>query len=152
MAARRGVPRGLRHRRSLPGRALGLELTQPQSPLVPASHPLEFGSHHFQVVLRAKEEPHCVACGGGESVQGNEILLCDGKGCEFASHQKCCDPPLETVPAGAWLCVGCVASGNAADDHKASSGSGMTTRASGSKDAVDEDDPDYQAEEEVREA
>ena len=56
-----------------------------------------------------------MTCGGGESVEGNEILLCDGLHCVGCYHQKCCSPPVEAVPEGAWLCSSCVANGNIVD-------------------------------------
>ena len=56
-----------------------------------------------------------MTCGGGESVEGNEILLCDGLACANNYHQQCCNPPVPSVPEGAWLCPTCVANGNVVD-------------------------------------
>ena len=49
----------------------------------------------------------CGRCGGGESPDGNAILLCDGPGCENAYHQKCLEIPLSCVPEGEWFCPSC---------------------------------------------
>lgn len=37
------------------------------------------------------------------------MLLCDN--CEVAIHIECLDPPLKRVPAGTWVCPGCVERG-----------------------------------------
>ena len=63
----------------------------------------------------AQADPHCTLCGGGESIEGNEILLCDGQHCVGCYHQKCCTPPVTEVPEGSWLCSTCVANGNIVD-------------------------------------
>lgn len=63
----------------------------------------------------AQADPHCTLCGGGESENGNEILLCDGLRCVNCYHQQCHDPPVKAVPEGAWLCMTCVNSGNIVD-------------------------------------
>ena len=65
----------------------------------------------------SQADPHCMTCGGGDSVEGenNEILLCDGLLCANNYHQQCCSPPVATVPEGAWLCPTCVANGNVVD-------------------------------------
>ena len=63
----------------------------------------------------AQADPHCRVCGGGESETGNEILLCDGMGCEGCYHQQCVMPHVPEVPEGAWLCQSCVAGGNCVD-------------------------------------
>ena len=57
----------------------------------------------------------CDACGGGDSVGGNEILLCDGLGCGKNYHQKCVIPHVLKVPEGVWLCTSCSESGNEVD-------------------------------------
>jgi len=62
-----------------------------------------------------QNDPHCLICAGGESLQGNEILLCDGLRCTNCYHQRCCEPEVEAVPEGAWLCPECVARGNEVD-------------------------------------
>ena len=65
----------------------------------------------------SQADPHCMTCGGGDSVEGenNEILLCDGLQCANNYHQQCCSPPVASVPEGAWLCPTCVANGNVVD-------------------------------------
>ena len=58
---------------------------------------------------------YCTKCGGGESLAGDEILLCDGLGCTRNYHQQCHEPPVAAVPEDAWLCQTCVANGNEVD-------------------------------------
>lgn len=53
----------------------------------------------------------CKVCRRDMTQENNEILLCDGKGCDGAYHQLCLDPPLKVVPEGDWLCPKCVAKG-----------------------------------------
>jgi hypothetical protein len=57
----------------------------------------------------------CATCGGGDSLPGNEILLCDGLDCGQCYHQKCHSPNVAAVPENEWLCAKCVASGNVVD-------------------------------------
>ena len=45
-----------------------------------------------------EEEEECVACRGTDTHPGNEIMLCDGDGCERAWHQLCLRPALIDVP------------------------------------------------------
>ena len=52
----------------------------------------------------------CAACGDGEDEAGNEILLCDGDGCDACYHLQCLTPPLAAIPEGEWLCPACAAS------------------------------------------
>ena len=49
----------------------------------------------------------CCRCAIAMWAPGNEMLLCDGPGCENAYHLFCLRPPLSTVPAGEWLCPKC---------------------------------------------
>lgn len=49
----------------------------------------------------------CVQC-RGDCEPGNEILLCDTKGCKAAWHQQCLPEPLLEVPEGDWYCPRCV--------------------------------------------
>lgn len=75
----------------------------------------------FEEALRASKyyaegaEAHavCSRCHGGESTDGNEILLCDGKSCPAAYHMRCLEPPLTHIPEGAWYCPGCSAQSSA---------------------------------------
>ena len=48
----------------------------------------------------------CAVCGGGESVVGNAIMLCDGP-CSLAFHQLCVK--VSEVPRGDWSCQDCTA-------------------------------------------
>ena len=49
----------------------------------------------------------CCRCAIAMWAPGNEMLLCDGPGCDAAYHLFCLRPPLSTVPAGEWLCPKC---------------------------------------------
>jgi len=62
-----------------------------------------------------QNDPHCTQCGGGDSLPGNEILLCDGLNCDHCFHQRCCEPHVASVPEGSWLCQSCEAKGNQVD-------------------------------------
>lgn len=42
----------------------------------------------------------CEAC--GDSSDPGRLLLCDD--CDISYHTYCLDPPLHTVPKGAWKC------------------------------------------------
>ena len=43
-------------------------------------------------------------CGKADyDVHTNEILLCDGKGCERAHHMQCLPTPLGKGPEGDWF-------------------------------------------------
>ena len=53
------------------------------------------------------ESEVCCRCAIAMWAPGNEMLLCDGPGCENAYHLFCLRPPLSTVPAGEWLCPKC---------------------------------------------
>jgi hypothetical protein len=57
------------------------------------------------------EEIFCSACGGFESADGNDILLCDLEGCHHAYHQNCVSPALTTddLDAHDWFCPVCAA-------------------------------------------
>ena len=62
---------------------------------------------------------HCCPTGGAGTNQShlsltlcdlwgrNEMLMCDGKGCNVVAHQACYG--VTTIPAGDWLCDGCQA-------------------------------------------
>ncbi|KAL3158682.1 hypothetical protein ABBQ32_011424 [Trebouxia sp. C0010 RCD-2024] len=47
----------------------------------------------------------CGVCGDDEQAEGNEILLCDGEGCDVAVHQACY--AVARVPRGKWYCDAC---------------------------------------------
>ena len=55
------------------------------------------------------DEDECAACRGADSHPGNEIMLCDGDGCDSAWHQLCLRPAVIDVPEGAWHCPRCAA-------------------------------------------
>ena len=48
---------------------------------------------------------YCHVCVGGDSLDGNVILLCDG--CDVAVHQACYGVPV--IPDGEWFCRPCEA-------------------------------------------
>ena len=70
----------------------------------------------------AEAHAMCATCRSGEDLEGNEILLCDGKSCPVAMHMQCCDPPLSKVPTGKWLCPACDQQATAADVNTTSIG------------------------------
>ena len=47
------------------------------------------------------KEEECAACGGTDTHPGNEIMLCDGDGCDGAWHQLCLRPAVVDAPPGA---------------------------------------------------
>eukprot|EP00903_Cladosiphon_okamuranus_P012253 g11491.t1 len=55
----------------------------------------------------------CSLCGkvGGKGYK-NQLLICDGFGCPFASHMGCLEPKLTQVPRGLWFCDQCVENKN----------------------------------------
>lgn len=57
----------------------------------------------------SEEQIACTACTIDTWAPGNELLLCDGDGCERAYHTRCLVPPLNKVPEGHWLCPECAA-------------------------------------------
>ena len=54
------------------------------------------------VVDTADTDIACEVCGGKEDEEGNDILLCDGNGCNAGCHLRCNEPALTEVPEGAW--------------------------------------------------
>lgn len=54
----------------------------------------------------------CELCQGGH--HEDQIILCDG--CDKGFHMFCLNPPLDTVPAGEWLCPMCLGQAIAGDD------------------------------------
>ena len=48
------------------------------------------------------DDPCCYICGHRKSTAKNKIVFCDG--CDLGYHQHCLQPPLKTVPDGAWFC------------------------------------------------
>ena len=55
------------------------------------------------------DDDECVVCCGADSQPGNEMLLCDRRGCDGAYHQQCLRPAVRRVPEGAWHCPTCAA-------------------------------------------
>ena len=53
----------------------------------------------------------CKVCRHDLVYEGNEILLCDGEGCDGAYHMLCLKPPLKAVPEGDWFCPKCSEAG-----------------------------------------
>ena len=66
----------------------------------------------------------CVVCGDGGEAAGNQILICDGVGCDQPYHMRCLRPPLLSVPVGDWYCPRCTSAGVAGDGAKPKSGGG----------------------------
>jgi hypothetical protein len=54
----------------------------------------------------------CYICGNGDSEDPNLIILCDGDNCDYAVHQQCITPSLQTIPDGDWYCHECLPSNN----------------------------------------
>eukprot|EP00966_Prymnesium_polylepis_P168962 3906522-Prymnesium_polylepis.1 len=79
----------------------------------------EFGKRHAANARRspggAVDQIMCTACGDGNDIPGNEILLCDGRGCRSAYHLACLPGSLYDVPEGDWFCPACKALGNDAE-------------------------------------
>ena len=70
----------------------------------------------FKSFVKARayaDGPYCVACGSGDDPEGNDILLCDTRGCMQAWHMKCLREPLDAVPDGNWYCPECMDRGPA---------------------------------------
>uniref|UniRef100_H3D7P3 Lysine methyltransferase 2C n=1 Tax=Tetraodon nigroviridis TaxID=99883 RepID=H3D7P3_TETNG len=71
-------------------------------------HPFCVNVKMTRVVLtkgwRCLECTVCEAC--GEASDPGRLLLCDD--CDISYHTYCLDPPLHTVPKGAWKCKWCV--------------------------------------------
>jgi len=55
-------------------------------------------------VAEAAPAVFCPRCGDGDDQEGNDILLCDWRGCKAGWHMQCLSPPLREVPEGQWLC------------------------------------------------
>jgi hypothetical protein len=55
--------------------------------------------------LPIKRYGSCVECGLDETDE--DIVLCDGPGCDLEFHLQCCHPPLRRVPDGDFYCFDC---------------------------------------------
>ncbi|KAK3814420.1 MAG: hypothetical protein J3Q66DRAFT_389726 [Benniella sp.] len=51
------------------------------------------------------EKTDCLVCGSGKSLTKNQILFCDGPGCDIPVHQNCYG--VAVVPEGNWYCQRC---------------------------------------------
>ena len=101
-----------------------------------------------------EDDEACAECGRTAAWPGNDILLCDGAGCDGAFHQLCLRPALVDVPEGEWLCSRCApptAAGAAAEDAAAApttaevGGLRRLPRSDGEDDEDDEDDEECAA-------
>eukprot|EP01138_Halocafeteria_seosinensis_P015826 gb/GECG01016151.1/.p1 GENE.gb/GECG01016151.1/~~gb/GECG01016151.1/.p1 ORF type:complete len:639 (+),score=127.08 gb/GECG01016151.1/:1-1917(+) len=58
----------------------------------------------------------CCVCGSEEDDEDNDILMCDGEGCNRCFHQKCCNPPVSEQEKGDddsdWFCRRCLCLGD----------------------------------------
>lgn len=69
--------------------------------------------HHAKVPANTSiEDTACSVCGSAESWADNDLLLCDGPGCERAYHQHCMEPHMsrderDDVTGDTWLCRQC---------------------------------------------
>jgi hypothetical protein len=55
--------------------------------------------------LKKLEDVACENC--GDAGDDEELLLCDGKGCNRGYHLGCLMPALKDVPDGEWFCPAC---------------------------------------------
>ena len=120
--ARRETPSGRKYKvYSKPGRPNAQSLKQAWK----LHHEVEAAA----AAAAAPETDSEVCCGCALAVwaPGNEMLLCDGPGCQGAYHLSCLSPPLGAVPEGNWLCPSCTraatpAAASNANTNVASSG------------------------------
>ena len=68
----------------------------------------------------------CGVCHRGETNEGNDIVFCDGPGCNVAVHQKCYHG-LATIPSDDWFCDVCVPSNGVASNGVPSNGTVRVT-------------------------
>ena len=67
-------------------------------------------------MLRDFQFERCWWCGGVESVEGNELMLCDGDECDCGGHFLCSS--LIAVPEGRWLCPDCAGDAETMDQEE----------------------------------
>lgn len=72
-----------------------------------AARQAKLASQHAAAAAAPAGAEVCFVCGSGDEQVGNEILLCDGVGCNAAYHLRCLERPLFGVPQGEWLCPEC---------------------------------------------
>ncbi len=53
----------------------------------------------------------CEICGSANESKNNQLLLCDN--CNEGFHALCCNPPILSIPHGAWFCANCQSGINA---------------------------------------
>ena len=83
--------------------------------------------------MKVEEEGEaCASCGIALWAPGNEMLLCDGPGCEAAYHIGCLRPPLTSVPQGDWFCPKCQPNSSAPSSRPASQAGGAQAPAKSS--------------------
>ena len=78
-----------------------------------------------QQTHQAQVQEICESCGGTDSCEGDEFLLCDGQECNGGCHLECLNPPLDDVPEGDWFCQRCAAA--AGEERAAVSGAAALT-------------------------
>eukprot|EP00879_Flechtneria_rotunda_P009637 GHRR01010084.1.p1 GENE.GHRR01010084.1~~GHRR01010084.1.p1 ORF type:complete len:1075 (+),score=467.79 GHRR01010084.1:930-4154(+) len=81
----------------------------------------------------AEDNTVCQVCGKGED--DNNLLLCDGDGCDAAYHTYCLAPPLDKIPDGDWFCPGCAQLQNALAGATRAGSTIVATEAAISEDA-----------------
>ena len=93
-------------------------IVHPTEPTVLAPM-LEASTEVVPEELLSADDVVCQVCGGVDSSQANDILLCDT--CPRGFHMLCLPRPLATVPDGEWTCHICEPQKlgfTAADEHK----------------------------------
>jgi hypothetical protein len=94
-------------------------IRQNRKAMAPAGARLAHSSRPLQAMEAVEEVSDddqgapCEACHRVQWRDGNEMLLCDGEGCEKAYHMLCLPQPLASVPEGDWLCPSCEAAASA---------------------------------------
>ena len=105
-AEERHWPRAKQPRLAVPAGAMGRETVEASGhnphEVLPSGLPV--AASGIEIV---PSDAVCEACGDGDDEAGNEILLCDGEGCEAAFHLQCLPVVLAQVPLGDWLCPAC---------------------------------------------
>ena len=105
-AEERHWPRAKQPRPAVPAGAMGRETAEAGGhdphEVLPSGLPV--AASGIEIV---PSDAVCEACGDGDDEAGNEILLCDGEGCEAAFHLQCLPVALTQVPLGDWFCPAC---------------------------------------------
>jgi hypothetical protein len=75
-------------------------------------------THFAGLPIRSKMVGVCTECGLGEDKCDDEVILCDGPGCDREFHLKCCRPPLAEVPEDdEYYCFDCQPNGGYATNR-----------------------------------